>query len=335
MHARAEAQPKAVEFLLKRGADPNVVSNQGKTAVMWCALQGDTHARIVDMLLKSGAIADHRGQATDTAVYTATERGHLKVVKALLKGGADPNEGAMRGRCAVMEAARTGRADIVDALLKAGAVPDANMNYQILRKTGLDYASGKMPIVDRLGLLSSGLDSSVKDMQEFVEREAKKKRVTSAQYFDTLSADSLMRLGDDSTEDGPSAENMMLGLSACGMLLAAVLFLRDRQRLGRVRRKTEAAAAKQRTKAEAKVGKLRRQGKNKQAKQSEADSRSTGTTTTDGNNQQRPSALQLSTEAGTPAAAGSDQKSAGCTGACTTLTDSCSARQTPYVFSSG
>ena len=42
--------------------------------------------------------------------------------------------------------------------------------------------------------------------------------------------------------------------------------------------------------------------------------------------------VQLSQFLNTPVPWGAVKKSAGCTGSCTTFTDSCSARQNPFVF---
>ncbi|MBQ9418839.1 MAG: ankyrin repeat domain-containing protein [Synergistaceae bacterium] len=82
--------PKAVEFLLEHGADPNIKDTKGRTPLMYSVLTG------------------------------------LEVTETLLRFGADPNIGDNEGRTALMVAIIDGDSEggVVDVLLEYGANPD-------------------------------------------------------------------------------------------------------------------------------------------------------------------------------------------------------------------
>lgn len=86
--------PKAVEALLKAGADPNLHSD-----IMY------------------------------TPLITAAREGHSDIVKVLIKNGADINAINNYGLTALMEAAQGGHADVILTLLDAGADVSIKTNY--------------------------------------------------------------------------------------------------------------------------------------------------------------------------------------------------------------
>jgi ankyrin repeat protein/L-ascorbate metabolism protein UlaG (beta-lactamase superfamily) len=85
--AAARSRKNLVAFFLKKGADTNVQTTEGKyTPMHYAALGGDV--AIVKMLLAKGAKVDLREMKNRTPLYFAAYRGHLDVVKLLLKKGA-------------------------------------------------------------------------------------------------------------------------------------------------------------------------------------------------------------------------------------------------------
>ncbi|KAK6851002.1 hypothetical protein PG987_000636 [Apiospora arundinis] len=77
-----------VNSLLKAGADVNLVSGCGRTALQMAAAHGEP--AVVRALLASGAEVDFRFPNKQTALQAAAEQGHLEVVNTLLAAGANP-----------------------------------------------------------------------------------------------------------------------------------------------------------------------------------------------------------------------------------------------------
>ena len=76
------------------------------------------HGPCVDFLLRKGAeidLVDVKGQ---TALYVAVVNGHLECAKILLEAGADPNGSRHHRSTPVYHAARVGRADILRELIR-------------------------------------------------------------------------------------------------------------------------------------------------------------------------------------------------------------------------
>ncbi|XP_064289486.1 ankyrin repeat and SOCS box protein 1 isoform X2 [Passer domesticus] len=87
------------------------------------------HGPCVDFLLRKGAeidLVDVKGQ---TALYVAVVNGHLECARILLKAGADPNGSRHHRSTPVYHAARVGRADILQELIRHGA--DVDVNQQL------------------------------------------------------------------------------------------------------------------------------------------------------------------------------------------------------------
>ncbi|KAL2302626.1 hypothetical protein Nmel_010055 [Mimus melanotis] len=88
------------------------------------------HGPCVDFLLRKGAeidLVDVKGQ---TALYVAVVNGHLECARILLEAGADPNGSRHHRSTPVYHAARVGRADILRELIsRYGA--DVDVNHQL------------------------------------------------------------------------------------------------------------------------------------------------------------------------------------------------------------
>ncbi|XP_074857206.1 ankyrin repeat and SOCS box protein 1 [Carettochelys insculpta] len=84
------------------------------------------HGNCVDFLLRKGAeidLVDVKGQ---TALYVAVVNGHLECAQILLEAGADPNGSRHHRSTPVYHTSRVGRADILRELIRYGADVDVN-----------------------------------------------------------------------------------------------------------------------------------------------------------------------------------------------------------------
>jgi Protein of unknown function (DUF3592)/Ankyrin repeats (3 copies) len=89
--AQDAADMKAMEALLKKGADPNTVANNGVTLLMLAARRGSMHN--IDLLLQYGADVNQRDETSnnnrgDTALLVALHTGREDVMVRLLQAGA-------------------------------------------------------------------------------------------------------------------------------------------------------------------------------------------------------------------------------------------------------
>ncbi|XP_007536559.2 ankyrin repeat and SOCS box protein 1 [Erinaceus europaeus] len=84
------------------------------------------HSACVDFLLRRGAEVDLVDVKGQTALYMAVVNGHLESACTLLAAGADPNGSRHHRSSPVYHAARVGRADILQALIRYGADVDVN-----------------------------------------------------------------------------------------------------------------------------------------------------------------------------------------------------------------
>lgn len=77
------------DFLLKRGADPNIGDAYSMTPLHFAASRGDQE--VARALLHHGADPDARDYNGDTPLIEAAYRGHEEVVRLLLARGASVN----------------------------------------------------------------------------------------------------------------------------------------------------------------------------------------------------------------------------------------------------
>ncbi|ELW63542.1 Ankyrin repeat and SOCS box protein 1 [Tupaia chinensis] len=84
------------------------------------------HGNCVDFLIRKGAEVDLVDVKGQTALYVAVVNGHLESAQILLEAGADPNGSRHHRSTPVYHASRVGRADILKALIRYGADVDVN-----------------------------------------------------------------------------------------------------------------------------------------------------------------------------------------------------------------
>ena len=104
-----------VQCLLKDGAAVDHTNNDGWTALHLAAYEGHLP---VELLIKSGAIADHAANDGGwTALTASTQKGHLSIVRCLLQAGATVDHAANDGRTALYTSASKGHLSDVQCLV--------------------------------------------------------------------------------------------------------------------------------------------------------------------------------------------------------------------------
>ena len=114
----------AVRTLLKKGADPNITDEFGRSPLYLAATMpysfGD-YAAVIAALLQAGADPNAPNRLRQTPLHETAASGHAAVVAALLQADADPSATDVSGRTPLYNAAASGHAAVVAALLQAGA----------------------------------------------------------------------------------------------------------------------------------------------------------------------------------------------------------------------
>ena len=100
---------KAVETLIRGGADVNVTNRYGVPPLSLAATNGS--APMLELLLKRGANPNSAQSEGETVLMTAARTGNAAAVKTLLAYGADVNaKESWKGQTALMWAAAEGHA---------------------------------------------------------------------------------------------------------------------------------------------------------------------------------------------------------------------------------
>jgi len=111
---------KAVESLIKGGADVKAVSRYGVTPMHIAAMNGN--AAMLRRLLGAGADVNTATPGGETALMTAARAGNVEAVSLLLERGANVNASdAVRAQTALMWAVTENHADVVKLLAARGA----------------------------------------------------------------------------------------------------------------------------------------------------------------------------------------------------------------------
>lgn len=141
---------------LKKGANPDTIDDQGYTAAIYAAGQGDVgvlkelasfganlalptgqgetplysaaqHGQLQSLLylLKQGVPVDHETVHRETPLLIAAREGHVSIVRALIEAGANVNQRDNRGWSALMIAMRENQTELINLLL--GQNVDVNL----------------------------------------------------------------------------------------------------------------------------------------------------------------------------------------------------------------
>jgi len=128
---------KAVQALLKQGADVNASDPDGTTPLQW-AVRGDD-VDSVQLLLRAGAKPKTANRNGVTPLSLAAGNGNAAITEALLRAGADPAAAAPGGQTILMTAARAGNPGVVRLLLARGV--EVNAREATYGETALMWAA--------------------------------------------------------------------------------------------------------------------------------------------------------------------------------------------------
>jgi hypothetical protein len=142
MMASLEGLPDVVRTLLSRGANPNLRSEKGETALIIASGCFIVRTR-ADLVQERGFATDMRERQLSAP---------RMMVEMLLRRGAHVNAATVDGRTALMTAAMHGWVNVAQTLIEAGADVDAKDKLQ---RIAIDYASASDNAV-RNTLLRSG-----------------------------------------------------------------------------------------------------------------------------------------------------------------------------------
>lgn len=134
MVAARAGRAQAVETLLKKGADPGVVTPLGggmggETALHQAATGGSEET--IRILLAHGLAVDARTTGSVTPLMLAVGWGHLRAVDGLLHAGADVNATDKSNVTALHYAVKRRQASVLPILLRAGAKVNAVTNRRV------------------------------------------------------------------------------------------------------------------------------------------------------------------------------------------------------------
>jgi ankyrin repeat protein len=112
--------PILIRFLIGKGADVNLPSANGCTALM-SAASSDSRP-IVDLLITAGANVNARPSKYDSPLLAPVHNGNTEIVRTLLAAGSDPRPDSAQ---LLKEAVRGHHLELLKILLDAGCAVDA------------------------------------------------------------------------------------------------------------------------------------------------------------------------------------------------------------------
>jgi ankyrin repeat protein len=112
----------AVQLLLRRGADPNVATDENQTALHAAAYAGYTD--VVRLLIVAGANPNTAETRYGfTALAYAARNGHIDVMRVLLDAGANPSARIVDGRSPAQIAEQFGHVNAANVIYSYRAGP--------------------------------------------------------------------------------------------------------------------------------------------------------------------------------------------------------------------
>jgi ankyrin repeat protein len=128
MSAAKHGRKAIIRLLLEAGAEVNARDKDGRNAVSWTAVWGN-YPSTIELLLDAGADVDPKDAFGLTPFLSSLAYGRTSAAWRLFRAGANPKTVDNEGRSALMYAAEVGDARMVRALMKAGAPLDAVDQY--------------------------------------------------------------------------------------------------------------------------------------------------------------------------------------------------------------
>ena len=174
MKASADSDIRAVEQLLKTGAQVNSSDANGYTALHYAAHCGDI--KVVQVLIKAGADIDSRTKQGVTPLMYSIDMmcGKPEITLELIRAGAGVNEVDSQGNTALHIATTESTNDVLEALLQKSADPNVLSKATGDRPLHVAAANG---LVDRVELLIRyGADPKLKNARGQTAIEVANKR---------------------------------------------------------------------------------------------------------------------------------------------------------------
>lgn len=112
--ASLKGDHRAVQLLLRHGANPNLKTSTGITPLLQAAEGG--YPKVIHLLLRRGAKAEERNAKGHTALQVAAQRGREEAVVALLERGVDVHAMDANGKTALDLALINGAHGVVKAI---------------------------------------------------------------------------------------------------------------------------------------------------------------------------------------------------------------------------
>ena len=109
-------QKEIANFLLQKGADPNIASNNDFKVAPLHSAAAISQIEIVNILLQNGANINLKQSNGVTALHSAAHNGATELVKLLLQNGADQNAKTQDGKSVLDFAQEGGFTEIIKLL---------------------------------------------------------------------------------------------------------------------------------------------------------------------------------------------------------------------------
>lgn len=114
IYAAYHGQEEAVNFLLKKGADPCVKDKRGNTATLGAIFKG--HLKIAKLLLHTKCGVNDANEVGQTPLMFASLFGRTEIAKELIKSGADTKKKDSQGNTASSLAEGQGNDEMLNIL---------------------------------------------------------------------------------------------------------------------------------------------------------------------------------------------------------------------------
>ena len=213
--AAEQGDREALATLLNDGANPNISTGDGSTALFWAA--HTSNIEIAKALLANGAEVDRANSFGATPLYEAALNADGPLIELLLEAGANPDAALLSGETPLMGATDRGRVEAVSLLLSGGA--DPNVAESKYGQTALMWAAAeKHSAVTRL-LIEHGADVSARSNSDFSAL------MFAAQQGDAESGRTLLEAGADANELLPESQVTPLLIASSGGHEAIVALL--------------------------------------------------------------------------------------------------------------
>jgi ankyrin repeat protein len=212
--AAKNSDAAGLQALLDEGADVNVQTADGSTALLWASYRDDLES--ARLLIRAGADVNIANELGATPIWAASRNGSAAVAAELLAAGADPDSPLLLGETPLVTASRTGNSDVVQMLLEKGAAVNARgargqtplmfaaaQRHPDVVRVLLDHGADVNAVSDSWSQLMAQAPHAHPEHQAWVEHGGNTALMFAARVGDLESAKHLVAAGAD--VDAPSA----------------------------------------------------------------------------------------------------------------------------------